>query len=101
MTQEETSALALARVLSLLRREFPKAIVQMLNPRVGPFERILLTNPGDSKILDLTDSYFASHPHVLNLDELLVADGVIEALNKATSQQRVIRRSDGLSVEDL
>lgn len=90
----------MARLHRLLQREFPDATVEVVRPPIGPFERLLLLNPGQSKVLDLSDTYLAAHAQVKNLDELLVADGVIEALKAATNQQRVIRRSDGLFTED-
>jgi hypothetical protein len=69
-----------------------------------PFQtchRFRITNPGHSKILDVSNDVLVVHRHVLNIEDVLEQSGVFAAMQASTNKQRVLWGSRGVVIESL
>jgi hypothetical protein len=64
-------------------------------------QRFRVTNPGHSKILDVSDNVLAVHKLVINIDDALAQEGVFAAMEASTNKQRVLWSTDGVSIHEL
>jgi hypothetical protein len=71
------------------------------NFQFGTVQRFRVTNPGRSKILDISDHILAIHKTVINIDDVLARDGVFAAMETSTNKQRVLWSTDGVSTHEL
>lgn len=99
MTDEQLIAARVATIYRFVQSEFPQGSVDHF--RHATAWRFRVTDPGRSKLLDVSDDFLQVYKGALNIDDILMEKGVLEMMRQATNTQRVLCSTDGVVISDV
>jgi hypothetical protein len=99
MTDQQLVAARVAAIYRLIQSKFPGGSVDHF--RHATAWRFRVTDPGRSKLLDVSDDLIQVYKAALNIEDILVGKGVLEMMQQATNTQRVLCSTDGVVINDV
>lgn len=88
-----------ASIHHVVATRYPEGLTD--NFRFRTSQRFRVSNPGHSKLLDVSDNILAAYQLVTNIDSVLEHEGVLNALDASTNKQRVLWSSNGVLTEEV